>query len=163
MRHYRIRRILTEHSAEYDSLTGKITSRLPGVKNYKVKPSDLAIEEDQDVMDKESLRLIHFNGEFLKPCPGTNGYICCGYQILNIGINCPMDCSYCFLQSYINQPSLRIFTNQKEQLISIGHYIDENPKRIFRIGTGEFTDSLALDYLAGWTGFLLPFFSKRSN
>ena len=163
MRKFTINRILTEDNAEYDSMTEIINRRLPGVKNYRVRPDDLALEENLDAMDKESLRLIHFNGEFLKPCPGTKRYICCGYQILNIGINCPMDCSYCFLQSYINQPSLRIFTNIEGQLSSIGKYIDDNPQKIFRIGTGEFTDSLALDYITGWTDFLLPFFFTRNN
>lgn len=163
MRKFSINRILTEENAECDCLTRNINKRLPNAENFRVKPNDLAIEKNLDVMDKESLRLIHFDGEFLKPCPGTRRYICCGYQILNIGINCPMDCSYCFLQSYINQPSLRVFTNLKEQLENIGKYIDDNPKKIFRIGTGEFTDSLALDYIAGWTDFLLPFFSTRNN
>ena len=163
MRKFSINRILTEDKAEYDSMSGNIYKRLPGIENFMVKQNDLALEENLDVMDKESLRLIHFNGEFLKPCPGTRRYICCGYQILNIGINCPMDCSYCFLQSYINQPSLRIFTNLKEKIRSIGQFIDDNPQNIFRIGTGEFTDSLALDYITGWTDFLLPFFSTRNN
>ena len=163
MRKFSINRILTEDNAECDYLAGNIVKRLPNIENIRVKPNELALKENLDVMDKESLRLIHFNGEFLKPCPGTKKYICCGYQILNIGINCPMDCSYCFLQSYINQPSLRIFTNLKEQLDSIGKHIDDNPQKIFRIGTGEFTDSLALNYLTGWTDFLLPFFSTREN
>ena len=114
-------------------------------------------------MDKRTLRLIPFRGEFLKPCPGTKGYICCGYQILNIGTNCPMDCSYCILQAYFNQPSLRLFINLDNELGSIGNVIDKNPDRIFRIGTGEFTDSLALDHITGWSRTLLQFFSKRKN
>jgi len=106
---------------------------------------------------------MHFKGEFLKPCPGTKRYICCGYQILNVGINCPLDCSYCFLQSYMNQPSLRIYTNLEQELEMIGEQIDREEEKVFRIGTGEFTDSLALDDLTGWTEFLLPFFSRRKN
>ena len=163
MKRFRIRRILIEKGAENDSLAKRILKKLPNIPREDVEPYELAPREDIEGMDKESLRIIHFNGEFLKPCPGTKRYICCGYKILNVGINCPMDCSYCFLQSYVNQPSLRIFSNLKDNLNVIGDIIDSSPDRIFRIGSGEFTDSLSLDYLTGWTDFLLPFFSHRDN
>ena len=115
-------------------------------------------------LDKDTLRLMSFPGELLKPCPGTGGgYICCGYQILNVGINCPLDCSYCILQAYINRPSLRVFANLPEALPEIARRIDGDPSRFWRIGTGEFTDSLALDPVVGWTDLLLPFMEGRRN
>jgi len=163
MNQFNIRRILIEREAEKDSLSKKIIGKLPNIPIEDVGSNELALREDIEVMDKDTLRLIHYKGEFLKPCPGTKRYICCGYQILNVGINCPMDCSYCFLQSYVNQPSLRVFSNLEDNLNVIGEIIDNHPKRIFRIGTGEFTDSLALNYITGWTDFLLPFFSDRKN
>ena len=163
MQKFKIRRVLIERGAEGDSLGKTILKRLPDIPKELVDSHDLALPEGIEEMDKESLRIIHYRGEFLKPCPGTKRYICCGYQILNVGINCPMDCSYCFLQSYINQPSLRIYTNLPEKLDEIGEYIDSFPERMFRVGTGEFTDSLALNYLTGWTDFLLPAFSRRKN
>jgi spore photoproduct lyase len=163
MKQFRIRRILIEKGAENDSLAKRILKKLANIPREDVEPYELALREDIEGMDKESLRIIHFNGEFLKPCPGTKRYICCGYKILNVGVNCPMNCSYCFLQSYVNQPSLRIFSNLEDNLNVIGDIIDGSPDRIFRIGTGEFTDSLSLDYLTGWTDFLLPFFSHREN
>jgi spore photoproduct lyase len=115
-------------------------------------------------MDKRTLRLVSFPGELLKPCPGTgDDYICCGYQILNVGTNCPLDCSYCILQAYMNKPSLRLFVNLPEALPEIAGHIDSDPSRLWRIGTGEFTDSLALDPIAGWTRWLLPFMAERKN
>ena len=113
--------------------------------------------------DKETLRLLSFPGELLKPCPGTREYLCCGYQILNIGTNCPMDCSYCILQAYFNQPSLRVFVNVEEQLEAIGEAIRQAEKKIFRIGTGEFTDSLALDPIVKWTRVLPSFAAKHEK
>jgi len=163
MQKFKIRRVLIERGAEDDSLAKTVLKRLPDIPKKSVDPHDLALPEGIEEMDKESLRIIHYKGEFLKPCPGTKRYICCGYQILNIGINCPMDCSYCFLQSYINQPSLRIYTNLPEKLDEISEYIDSYPERMFRVGTGEFTDSLALNYLTGWIDYLLPVFSRRKN
>jgi spore photoproduct lyase len=104
-----------------------------------------------------------FKGAILKPCPGTRGYICCGYRILNVGTNCPLDCSYCILQAYFKEDSLRIFSNIEERLGEVADLIDSSPQEIFRIGTGEFTDSLALEPIARFSSFLLPFFSERKN
>jgi len=163
MKNFPIKRILVENDAENDLLTQEILKTTPGVPVEYVKEDDLAQLESIEMMDKESLRLIHYKGDFLKPCPGTSNYICCGYQILNVGINCPMDCSYCFLQSYVNQPSLRVFSNLEDNLNKVGEFVDSRPDKIFRIGTGEFTDSLALNRLTGWTRHLLSFFSKRKN
>jgi spore photoproduct lyase len=67
------------------------------------------------------------------------------------------------LQAYLNQPSLRVFVNLEEKLAELGQMLDCQPEKIFRIGTGEFADSLALDQITGWTNTLLPFFSSRRN
>jgi len=163
MKEFKIRRLLIEMGAEENSMAQRMRTRLPAVPKEYVSPDDPALTGNRDELDKESIRMIHYSGDFLKPCPGTRSYICCGYRILHVGINCPMDCSYCFLQSYLNQPSLRIFSNIEDELDVIGSTIDAYPGRIFRIGTGEFTDSLALDYLTGWTDMLLPFFSTKKN
>ncbi|MBW1787961.1 MAG: DNA photolyase [Deltaproteobacteria bacterium] len=114
-------------------------------------------------MGKDVLHLLKFPGAFFKPCPGTREYICCGYQILNLATNCPLDCSYCVLQAYINQPNLRVFVNYEEALQQSLDAIDAQPERVFRVGTGEFTDSLALDPLTGWTNRLVSAFSRRKN
>ena len=115
-------------------------------------------------MGKDALHLLSHKGEFLKPCPGTKEYICCGYQILNVATNCPLDCSYCILQSYfLNQPNLRIHVNLEENLLEILACIDKSPHQIFRVGTGEFADSLALDPIARWTDILMGPFSTRKN
>jgi len=74
-----------------------------------------------------------------------------------------MECSYCILQAYFNEPSLRIFVNLEDKLDQIGRVIDRYPEKIFRIGTGEFIDSLSLDHIVGWSDMLLPFFSARKN
>ena len=116
-----------------------------------------------DALSKHRIYFLPYSGQFLKPCPGTTEHICCGYQILNVGTNCPMDCSYCILQSYFNQPGLRVFANIHRGLREVLEVIDSAPDRIFRIGTGEFTDSLALDPIVEWTRLLLPEFSRRKN
>jgi spore photoproduct lyase len=158
-----IKKVHVEGDAMGFAQTARILQRLEGLPVKRVKPRDVAEKPQSLNLDKETLRLLSFQGAFLKPCPGTQKYICCGYQILQVGTNCPLDCSYCILQAYFNQPSLRLFVNLEYELEQIGKLIERQPGRIFRIGTGEFTDSLALEPISEWCGILLPFFSKRRN
>jgi spore photoproduct lyase len=129
----------------------------------EIRDADSGEADLEGEMGKGVLHIVRFKGAFLKPCPGTKAYICCGYQILNIGTNCPMDCSYCILQAYFNQPNLRVFANLDEEIDIIVERIDQHPDRIFRIGTGEFTDSLALEPLLRWSDLLLPRLCSRRN
>jgi spore photoproduct lyase len=159
-----IKKIIVEEGAEHYKLSDTILNKLGHIPVEKGTQDDVSVKRDSLMdLDKETLRLIHFKGEFLKPCPGTKGYICCGYQILNVGTNCPINCSYCILQAYFNKPSIRIFVNLEKELNNIGETIDSHPERIFRIGTGEFTDSLALDQITGWSWSLPAFFRGKKN
>jgi len=158
-----IRKVILESGSRNRALSNAILKRLPGVPVQSPRSRDR--EDPFAGIDpgKSTLHLLPYQGEFLKPCPGTKNYICCGYQILNVGTNCPMDCSYCILQAYFNHPYLRVFTNLAEELDHVLARIDRNPHRIFRVGTGEFTDSLALEPLTRWSGLILAPFSERKN
>ncbi|MDR2550921.1 MAG: radical SAM protein [Desulfobulbus sp.] len=123
---------------------------------------------------KHHLLLCRNRGIFFKPCPGTREYRCCDYQVLNIGMNCPMDCVYCILQAYLNNPWLSFFVNIEELFTELDRALAAEPHRFFRIGTGEFTDSLALDsltrlsprlvaYMAGQTNAVLELKTKSAN
>ncbi|RJR23185.1 MAG: DNA photolyase [Desulfobacteraceae bacterium] len=138
---------------------GKKDKRKPG----QMKDYTLTTESNKSKLNNYFIKSIPFKGELLKPCPGTKGYICCGYQILNIGANCPLDCSYCILQSYFKDGGLRVFSNLEERIGEVITVIESTPERIYRIGTGEFTDSLALDPLTKWTSLLIPLFAERKN
>ncbi len=89
---------------------------------------------------KQNLLLTRNKGTFLKDCPGTRDYLCCGYRILYIGSYCTMDCSYCILQSYFHPPLLRFFLNHEDLLTELDTALAQGVLQ--RIGTGEFTDSL---------------------
>ncbi len=112
---------------------------------------------------KRHLLLCRNRGRFLKPCPATREYRCCGYQVLNIGMNCPMDCVYCILQAYLNNPWLSFFVNIEDLFTELDHVYDAFPDQFFRIGTGEFTDSLALDSLTGLSRHLVRWMRSRSR
>ncbi len=159
----RIEKVEVEEGAEAYFQTSKILRQLDGVPVRRVSPFQIREGPGALNLDKKTLRLLPFQGEFLKPCPGTREYICCGYHILHAGTNCPLNCTYCILQAYFNQPELRVFVNLESKLDSIGDQIDRNPDKIFRIGTGEFMDSLALEPVVGWGEILLPFLSAKKN
>lgn len=112
---------------------------------------------------KQHLFLCENKGTFLKACPGTTEYQCCGYHVLNIGMNCPMDCVYCILQAYLNQPWLTAFVNIADLFAELDEALSKDRHRFFRVGTGEFTDSLALERLTGLSGKLVEYFAGHNN
>lgn len=113
------------------------------------KPNDLDLDYAHNLTaGKRQLFLCKNRGTFFKPCPGTREYRCCDYQVLNIGSNCPIDCSYCILQAYLNAPWLNFYVNTEQMFSEMEQrFKEDDDDRFYRIGTGEFTDSLALDRL----------------
>ncbi|HNY29236.1 MAG TPA: radical SAM protein [Candidatus Sumerlaeota bacterium] len=112
---------------------------------------------------KRSLLLTDFHAEPIKPCPGTLNYLCCGYQILNFGQGCPMECAYCILQGYFASSLLVVQANSAAFLKSAADRLRAEPDRFFRLGTGEFADSLALDPLTGYARRLVEFIRDFPN
>jgi spore photoproduct lyase len=112
---------------------------------------------------KTTLLLAVQKGPFWRPCPGTKGYICCGYQVLQAALNCPFDCTYCILQGYVNLPAVTVFVNVEDLKAELQARWAEAPERVWRLGSGEFGDSLALDDLTGLHEQLLPLFAHQPN
>jgi spore photoproduct lyase len=94
---------------------------------------------------------------FIKKCPCSNGCVRCGYWILNLGFGCPIDCSYCYLQTYNNIPGIILPANMEDYEKRLKEFDNRTPGPL-RIGTGEFTDSLAFDEYTGYSTYLIPFF-----
>lgn len=111
---------------------------------------------------KQHLLLAKNRGSFFKPCPGTKEYRCCDYHVLNIGMGCPMDCVYCILQAYLNKPWLSFFVNT-DDLLSELDLAFERTSQFWRIGTGEFTDSLALDHLTALSPLLVNYMRDKKK
>lgn len=112
---------------------------------------------------KQHLFLCQNKGYFFKPCPATTEYRCCDYQVLNIGANCPIDCVYCILQAYLNNPWITAFVNIEKMFSELQDALKGEPHRFFRIGTGEFTDSLALERITGISHLLIEFLADYDN
>ncbi len=112
---------------------------------------------------KTTLLLALQKGPFWRTCPGTKEYLCCGYQVLQVALNCPFDCTYCILQGYVNLPAVTLFVNVEDLQAELLARWAEAPNQVWRLGTGEFGDSLALDELTGLHETLLPLFARHSQ
>lgn len=110
---------------------------------------------------KEVLYLTRNKGAFIRECPGTRSYTCCGYKILHIGTFCTMDCSYCILQAYFHPPLLQFFVNHEDM---VSELVREFLKPgISRIGTGEFTDSMIWEHGTNLSSLLIPLFGSQNR
>ena len=164
-----IQHVHVENDCRDLPLTATILANLPGREVRIIPPRsglDLfagGITPQSLTSGKKHLVLCKNRGRFLKPCPATREYRCCDYQVLNVGMNCPMDCVYCILQAYLNNPWLSFFVNTDELLTELTAAFAENPQTFRRIGTGEFTDSMALDRVTGLSRILIDFFKDQPN
>jgi DNA repair photolyase len=113
---------------------------------------------------KRTLYLTRHKGDFFKKCPGSEGQVCCNYFVINFASNCPMDCSYCYLQEYLaDNASLKVFSNVDDLIQEADRTLARHRGVFFRIGTGEITDSLALEPYTGMVGELIPYFAAQPN
>ena len=116
------------------------------------------LSSEQFAESKKQVHITNFQGQFFKKCPGFHkGMACCNYFVLNLGFQCDMDCSYCYLQSFINSNYLTIYANVDmalEELKQMEH-LKGQP---MRVGTGEVIDSLSLDPLTLYSHDLIQFF-----
>jgi spore photoproduct lyase len=101
-------------------------------------------------------------GKFIKPCPGTPRYICCGYKIIDFARGCSLGCSYCILNHYSSSRSLTIYKNTDKLLFEVEQFLKDR-SGITRFGTGEFTDSLLSERAVGLYNELIPMFSRSRN
>lgn len=110
---------------------------------------------------KRMLYIAPFKGHFFKRCPGATQkkvLNCCNYYVLNLGLQCNMNCSYCYLQSYINTPVMTLYSNLDQALTELREMAELHRDHPFRVGTGEVIDSLSMDDLTHFSRHLIEFF-----
>ncbi|MDZ7725219.1 MAG: DNA photolyase [candidate division KSB1 bacterium] len=112
---------------------------------------------------KKSLLLARQRGPFMRLCPGTQKHICCLYHNLDVAAGCNLGCTYCFLQGYLNTPLITLYANLNDMYTELEDKIAKNPKRFFRVGTGELSDSLTFDDFTCLSRELVEWFSEKSN
>jgi len=111
----------------------------------------------------ETLFIIAEQYDFFKPCPCTRGAVRCGYRVCNLGFGCLFECRYCFLPGYVNTPGIILPANLDRFFERFSAAPQRRSGRTLRLGTGEFTDSLHLDRLTGYSIPLVEFFRDRKD
>lgn len=163
---YKIENIFIDNKVKDDSLTVRIAGK------FDASSVVFGVEEDLKVIirgltpsrGKQSILLTEQKGKALKDCPGmTESYLCCRLQVLSPIANCPMFCSYCFLQFYLNSNIITIYTNLEKQKKEVTDLLDSQPKRLFRITTGELSDSLAFDKETDFSAELMAHVLNKPN
>jgi len=163
-----IEKIYLDQKAENDWVARDVLKRLSHLPVERVTDKRLLIKQFVSLLDpvgtgKKNLFITPFYGKRVKRCPGTTHHICCGYHVINAITNCPMDCSYCVLQGYLNNPFLTLYSNWEDLLQEIEAFLRLHSHSFLRLGTGELSDSLALDTVFPISPFLIPFFAQRND
>lgn len=149
---------MVEEACEDSLLVSNLRANLPEARLQIVGRIPESTEPESGVIE-----VVQFRGRFLKSCPGTRHYLCCGYQIIHFGMQCSLNCTYCILQAYLNQPNLRLFGNTEDLFAELEQELRSHSTRLYRTGTGEFTDSLLLDRWTDFSRELVPFFARQPN
>jgi len=161
--------IIVEHATLGSPMVQRLRQRLPEAAFTIVNDGAAAEGQPRPGTDhfgaaKKRLYVTRHKGAFLKKCPGSDGQVCCNYFVINFASNCTMDCSYCYLQEYLSgNPALKVFSNTGDLLAEADELLSKHRRFFFRIGTGEITDSLALDPYIGFSREIIPFFAEQPN
>jgi spore photoproduct lyase len=120
---------------------------------------DLAVDSSKQV-----LRVARHVGATLKPCTGrTDSLLCCNLHVLTQTVGCPLNCSYCILQSYQNRSQIVVYGDPEDIFGKLSQELAAQPRRLFRVCTGQVADSLALEPLVGFAKSAVEFFAGVSN
>ncbi len=116
---------------------------------------------EQFSRSKRLLYVTPFEGHFFRRCPGATQkktLTCCNYYVLNLGSQCNMNCSYCYLQSYLNTPVMKMYSNIHNAFSELKEMAERHAHLPYRVGTGEVIDSLSLDPISLFSRQLIEFF-----
>ncbi|MCL2143916.1 MAG: hypothetical protein FWH43_00250 [Endomicrobia bacterium] len=135
---------------EIESLKSFLKNKTFSIEDYNGRADNLFLTEEKY--------------DFFKKCPCTSNVVNCGYSIMNLGMGCPYECNYCFLQGYQNVPGIVLPYNISDYLKE--EKIVSNTKEFFnykRIGSGEFTDSLVFDDITEFSVPIIDYFKKHGD
>ncbi len=106
-------------------------------------------EGELEKQSQECLIIRNRSAKTLKECPCTNHYRGCDYQVLHFGDNCPFECTYCILNAYFDSEDNVVYADVDAMVDECVEYLKTN--EYLRLGTGEYTDSLAYESITGFS------------
>ncbi len=139
----------------------KSALKLPLTKIISKENNIQIVEDDFSIEDKKSNVLISYhNDNFVHSCPATHIYRCCNYHVVDIMQGCPFDCAYCILQLYLPHKYIKVAGNTDKVLEDIKISVASQKRRI---GSGELSDSLAMDKVIPLSKIIIPFVNELDN
>ena len=114
-------------------------------------------------MNLRAVRQAETKGSIVRDCPGTSRHICCGYKTIDLVEGCPLSCSYCILKGYLNSAGITIHKETAGIIKQIERAIDLEKDHVVRFGTGELSDSLALDRRLDLNRPIVQFFGESKK
>ena len=108
--------VFIEHGCADSALVARIIHAIPAdvpVSQIADAREVVISARDQFGAGKRTMIVARRKTPFLMACPaGSAKFACCGYLVLTLASNCPMDCSYCFLQEYLaDNPAFQVYAN----------------------------------------------------
>lgn len=165
---YNFEKIYIEKEIKDHRNSDRILSLIPDPKNIEfIDDVYSLIKRIPNIYNPElkskNLLLCRIKGEILQRCPGSQGHICCNYNVINLYVGCPLNCTYCILQSYLNQPFIVINIDIENIFDFLDKFFKKNRNNFYRIGTGELSDSLVFDPITNFSLDFIDFFSEQPN
>lgn len=157
--------IFVEKEAAGEYLALRLKGLFPKARFYEIESlkNYLSGHRGRQIKDYNNRRntvfIVKQQYDFFKKCPCTNKALACGYHIFNLGFGCIYDCTYCFLQGYVNSSGIILPSNIGSFFDKFGYY----KKARMRIGSGEFSDSLVFDEITQYSMPIIDFFRKHEN
>ncbi len=153
-------RFFIEESTLNTNLVKRIQIKFPSADFHFIPSYKEFTGEKQFGILEYNQRLVNFfiikeNFDFYKRCPCSCKSVSCGYYVINLGSGCAFECTYCYLQDYINSPGIVIPANIEDFFEQFEYY-----QHNIRLGSGELTDSLAFDHITEFSPVIVEFFKR---
>ncbi|MCX7957513.1 MAG: hypothetical protein N3B13_00505 [Deltaproteobacteria bacterium] len=117
------------------------------------------IDNTDYLSEKRHHRLIYISPQkgFIRACPCSRKYRCCNYFTIDTIEGCIYNCEYCILKGFIDNSKILIKADTDELISELNNFKDSLSLKnlTIRIGTGELSDSLALEHIAPFAPILI--------
>lgn len=98
----------------------------------------------------------------VRACPGAVNHFCCNYVVVSQILGCPFNCSYCFLHTFYGQDEIVVFQDEAEVVRQVKAFMEQAAEP-FHIGTGEYSDSLAVPDAVSLGKTLIGLFARQDK
>jgi len=163
-----IRRVVVSERARGHSRVSKIVERAEPLDIQLV--DEKLLDRDHDSInqqyryEKRTLMLDVNPGSFMKPWPSDPHLVGNDEWCLTPVEGCPLDCSYCYLQDYLDRPLVKAFVNQEQMREQIENFAEDPPDDPpYYFSLGELSDGVFLEPLLNTIPIVWDSFRDRDQ